>query len=752
MDHDPIPPHLLFAAHDLYARAGGLDVDPADRPPIYKVIGIILAAASGLFIGVSFVLKKVGLLKANEKYNEEAGEGYGYLKNGYWWGGMVLMILGEICNFVAYAFTDAILVTPLGALSVVVTTILSAIFLKERLSLIGKVSCFLCIVGSVVIAINAPAKSAVATIQQMQSFVVHPAFLSYAGVIIVGSCVCAFWAAPKWGKKNMLVYITICSWVGGLSVVATQGLGAAVITQAEGTPQFNQWFLYVLLVFVIATLLVEIVYLNKALNIFNAAMVTPTYYVYFTTTTIITSAVLFRGFRGSPSEIVSIVMGFLTICAGVVLLQLSKSAKDVPDTAVFAGNLDQIHTIADQEQPETEPKADSIRGTAAIVRRISTARQKMEMEELRRLHQEKLMEQQHQLDQVDEDGGPMYEWDGLRRRKTGKFGSQSTRARSGTNSSLFTLPRTPEVHPPLGMTRFPTEHDRIDEEDRNRPTSAGVLSSIGGTIRTRARSFLSSTQAKYSADPTQQSPLHPVALTEMPMTGQNRRAGGDAIDQHDFIDTEYTGAKGFYNGRTNSQRSDLSSGSSHLAPTPPPHTTRRMFSFQNMFRRSQQPPVPEEDHPELYHRPSYHVSRSALGSRGHYGPQVRHATEEERLGLVERDSLPRSPLGQHGRSVMREDDGALDSDFDSDNDKYPRPAPGSSSPPQYHESKYGRGLTGSPPRRERDDEKLEYESPRGRSNTFRGRGHDSPSSSPSPPPPPPHRNLRMRHDRDESLL
>jgi len=31
-----------------------------------------------------------------------------------------VMIIGEICNFVAYAFTEAILVTPLGALSVVV--------------------------------------------------------------------------------------------------------------------------------------------------------------------------------------------------------------------------------------------------------------------------------------------------------------------------------------------------------------------------------------------------------------------------------------------------------------------------------------------------------------------------------------------------------------------------------------------------------------------------------------------------------
>jgi hypothetical protein len=44
--------------------------------------------------------------------------------------------------------------------------------------------------------------------------------------------------------------------------VCTQGLGAAIVAQIGGTPQFNHWFLYFLLVFVIITLLVEIIYLN----------------------------------------------------------------------------------------------------------------------------------------------------------------------------------------------------------------------------------------------------------------------------------------------------------------------------------------------------------------------------------------------------------------------------------------------------------------------------------------------------------
>jgi drug/metabolite transporter (DMT)-like permease len=260
--------HALLAANLLYARTNttnGTDTTSAEtatRPPIYKAIGISLAVASGCFIGVSFVLKKMGLLKANEKYDEVAGEGYGYLKNAFWWTGMTLMIVGEICNFVAYAFVDAILVTPLGALSVVITTILSAIFLKERLSMVGKVGCFLCIIGSVVIVMNAPSESSAANIQEMQHFVIAPGFLSYAGVVIVACVFIALWAGPRYGKKSMLVYLTICSLIGGLSVVATQGLGAAIVAQIGGTPQFNQWFLYVLLVFVITTLVTEIIYLN----------------------------------------------------------------------------------------------------------------------------------------------------------------------------------------------------------------------------------------------------------------------------------------------------------------------------------------------------------------------------------------------------------------------------------------------------------------------------------------------------------
>jgi hypothetical protein len=60
----------------------------------------------------------------------------------------------------------------------------------------------------------------------------------------------------------MMVYLTVCSLIGGLSVSCIQGIGAAITAQAKGEAQFNKWFTYFLIIFVIATLVTEVIYLN----------------------------------------------------------------------------------------------------------------------------------------------------------------------------------------------------------------------------------------------------------------------------------------------------------------------------------------------------------------------------------------------------------------------------------------------------------------------------------------------------------
>ncbi|KAI8878395.1 DUF803-domain-containing protein [Backusella circina FSU 941] len=245
-----------------------------------------------------------------------------------WWSGMILMVVGEACNFVAYAFTQAILVTPLGALSVVLCAVLSSIFLKERLSFQGKVGCLQCVLGAVIIVLHAPEQGAADTsIETFRKLMISPGFILYAFLATAISLFLRYYCCPRWGKTNMLVYVTICSLIGSLSVVFTQGIGGAIVHSFTIENQFNTWFVYLVLTLTLVTLAVEIVYLNKALNIFNTAVVTPTYYVIFTTLTIVSSIIFYRGFEASPVDIITCVFGFFIICSGVALLQNSRSEK-----------------------------------------------------------------------------------------------------------------------------------------------------------------------------------------------------------------------------------------------------------------------------------------------------------------------------------------------------------------------------------------------------------------------------------------
>lgn len=79
----------------------------------------------------------------------------------------------------------------------------------------------------------------------------------------------------------------------------------------------------------------QIIYLNKALVNFSTSVVTPLTFVFFSTMTLITSAVLYRGFNVSSAvNGVTIVLGFLVIVVGVGLifqynLKLTKLAQEL---------------------------------------------------------------------------------------------------------------------------------------------------------------------------------------------------------------------------------------------------------------------------------------------------------------------------------------------------------------------------------------------------------------------------------------
>jgi cation transporter-like permease len=117
--------------------------------------------------------------------------------------------------------------------------------------------------------LNGPQEASVGQIVEFQHLFLSPLFVVYASLLILCALSIIFHFGPKYGNKNMIWYILVCSLIGGLSVSVTTGLGAAIVTTVMGDNQFNHWFIYFLLVFISVTLVTEVFYLNKALALFN---------------------------------------------------------------------------------------------------------------------------------------------------------------------------------------------------------------------------------------------------------------------------------------------------------------------------------------------------------------------------------------------------------------------------------------------------------------------------------------------------
>ena len=94
-------------------------------------------------------------------------------------------------------------------------------------------------------------------------------FMLYCLVVLVFSLVMIYAVVPRYGRSNPIVYISICSLVGSVSVMAIKGFGVAVKLTLNGNNQFTHPSTYVFGIVVTVCILVQMNYFNKALDTFS---------------------------------------------------------------------------------------------------------------------------------------------------------------------------------------------------------------------------------------------------------------------------------------------------------------------------------------------------------------------------------------------------------------------------------------------------------------------------------------------------
>lgn len=274
-----------------------------------------------------------------------------------------LVGIGELANFTAYAFAPASLVTPLGALSVLVSSLLAHKYLKENLNIFSKIGCSLAIIGSTVIVLHAPKDGKVDTLDDISLMLARVSFLLYFTFVIIATAVLVVVYVPQFGNTNVLVYILICSLVGSLSVISCKGFGIGLRQTFTGNNQLTNPLFWIFFCSLIITVSTQMNYLNKALDIFDTSVVTPIYYVFFTSFVLIASAILFREWTSMTIEnAVGNLCGLITTIIGIFLLNAFKDLNiNLDNLKNNFNNLRQVPSVHMSEIVVDDPLMPEIR-------------------------------------------------------------------------------------------------------------------------------------------------------------------------------------------------------------------------------------------------------------------------------------------------------------------------------------------------------------------------------------------------------
>ncbi|XP_019498108.1 PREDICTED: NIPA-like protein 2 isoform X3 [Hipposideros armiger] len=186
------------------------------------LFGVLLAILGNLVISISLNIQKYSHLQlAHQEYPKP------FFKSVLWWGGIVLMAMGETGNFAAYGFAPITLIAPLGCMSVTGSAIISIMFLKENLRASDLLGMTLAFAGTYLLVNFAPNITQAISARTIQYYFVGWQFLIYVILEILIFCILLYFHKRK-GMKHIVILLTLVALLG--VIFYKEFLGAAFLT------------------------------------------------------------------------------------------------------------------------------------------------------------------------------------------------------------------------------------------------------------------------------------------------------------------------------------------------------------------------------------------------------------------------------------------------------------------------------------------------------------------------------------------
>ena len=278
-----------------------------------------------------------------------------YLKSPYWWAGIILMIIGEAGNFLAYGFAPASIVSPLGVVALVSNCVIAPCLLKERFRQRDFWGVMVAIAGAVTVVLSAKNSEHKMGPSDVWAAITRWEFELYLGVT-AGFMIVLTWASGRYGERTILIDLGLVGLFGGYTALSTKGVASLLSDTLWRAFTFPVTYLLVFVL--VVTALMQIRYVNRALQRFDSTQVIPVQFVLFTISVIIGSAVLYRDFESAAgNRIGKFVGGCLLTFLGVYLITSGRARGGEEGDSRNLDDEESVIGLVDEEGREDELEA-----------------------------------------------------------------------------------------------------------------------------------------------------------------------------------------------------------------------------------------------------------------------------------------------------------------------------------------------------------------------------------------------------------
>ncbi|KAL4241186.1 Magnesium transporter NIPA [Abortiporus biennis] len=266
-------------------------------------------------------------IKDHERYSGNESD---YLKSKLWWSGFLLMNIGEIGNFISYAFAPASVVAPLGTVALIANCLFAPLMLGERFRKRDFFGVIIAILGAVTVVLSANPSDARLDPHGLIAAISQTPFVVYSIVYMVGVILLSGLSESSLGRRTVYVDVGLCALFGkysGFTVLSTKAI--STLLTMEWLEIFTERITYPVIAVLLGTGVGQIRYLNRALMRFDSKIVVPTQFVLFNLSAIVGSAILYGDFRRTTfHQMVTFLYGCGATFAGVFILTSDSTSSD----------------------------------------------------------------------------------------------------------------------------------------------------------------------------------------------------------------------------------------------------------------------------------------------------------------------------------------------------------------------------------------------------------------------------------------